>query len=158
MAARLLFVCLAAALAGCRTVAPVVAPRAPVEVTAVEASFSGPDRGELKLSLRVDNPQNLDGVLTRVAWELWLGGRWFAAGIQGVNEPLAGRQLKTLDFTLPLVFRHLEVRPDPTNVEVGVRGGVDVAFGGLAFRLPFETIRRIEVQGAPVLTGPGEDE
>jgi hypothetical protein len=157
MAARALFLGLAVLATGCRTTLPAARSQA-VEVRSVEASFSGADRGELKLSLEVENPQTLTGELTRVAWELWLNGRWFAAGLQAVNEPLTGRQLKTLELTLPVVFRHLEVRTDPTIVEVGVRGGVDLHFGGVSFRLPFESIRRLEVQGAPVLTGTNEDE
>ncbi|MHB8874041.1 MAG: hypothetical protein ACYC8T_10180 [Myxococcaceae bacterium] len=153
---RALLLCLWVALAGCRTVAPQVAPRGPVEVTAIAASFTGADRGELGLTLEVENREAIAVVVSRVTWELWLGGRWFAAGTQGVGTELSAGERRVIELTMPLAFRRLEVRAEPANLDAAVRGGVDLSFGGLSNRLPFESTRRIVAQGAPVLTAGGE--
>lgn len=144
---------------GCRGAAPVRDERPhAVELVSLSAAFPRSDSGELELALEVSNREGRTGSITSVSWEVWLGGRWFAAGQQAVSVllPLNGRA--KVELELPVAFRDLEVRHEPTSVEVGVRGGVMVSYSGAVQRLPFEATRRIIAQGAPVLTVPGEED
>ncbi len=145
-------------LAGCRTANPSPAPRAPIEVAALAADFPGPDHGEVRLTLDVDNPEGVDAEAKEVTWEVWLEGRWFAAGLLEVRAALPAHRRTLIALQLPVVFKRLEVRPEPASVEVAVRGAVDLKYGKGGARVPFEATRRILARGAPKMGGPGEDD
>ncbi|MFZ5471590.1 MAG: hypothetical protein ACOZIN_19365 [Myxococcota bacterium] len=149
MARPTLLVILALGVAGCRTSQH--AAKDPVQVAVLQLSFPEAERGEIELSLDLENSEPRAGAVSAVWWELWLGGRFFAAGTQGVQQvlPLGGHA--RLELALPVVFRHAAQDPQTTAFDVGVRGRVAVHFGGELVFLPFHAARRLVLEGAPVL-------
>jgi hypothetical protein len=129
-----------------------------VELQSLSATFPSADHGEFKVALDVENREPIAGAVTSVSWEIWLHGRWFAAGTQAVSQPLPLRGTSVIQLTLPVVFRRLQVTPEPTALEVGLRGGVIVSFAGAEQRLPFEVTRRVVADGAPLFQGLNEDD
>lgn len=145
-------------LVACRTSAPAPAVRGPVEVKEVSLSFAPPDQGELGLLLEVENRQPRAGTITLLGWELWLNGRYFAAGELVTSQllPLGGRA--QLSLALPFTLKDVSLTAGPKPLELGVRGGVRVSFAGALQRLPFESRRSVISQGAPLFAAPAEEE
>ncbi|MBI3185979.1 MAG: LEA type 2 family protein [Myxococcales bacterium] len=137
---------------GCKSAAQTRAEQAAVEVREVFAAFRS-EGGELRLILDVENREAQAGTLSRVSWELWLRGRYFAAGEQVASGalPLGGRA--TVELRAPLSYQEVRVASEPTALEVAVRGGVTASFGGVLQRLPFQVRRRIVAQGAVLFGG-----
>jgi hypothetical protein len=145
--------------AGCRPFVVLPAKEVPpVQVRSVGASFSSENHAELKLSLLVPNPTLVVGEAVQVSWELWLQGRWFAAGTRALHEPLPATQTRELSLSFPMAFRTLTVTREPTPLQVGVRGSIDARFGNEHRELSFEDGRRVVTDGAPVFAPTEEDD
>jgi hypothetical protein len=104
----------------------------------------------------VSNDERGSGQVQRLDWELWLQGRWFAAGTRAMNEALPhGRD--ALSVELPVVFRRMVVQQGAVPLEVGVRGALEVELAGSDVRLPFQRTLSVVSQGAPVFQGAEDD-
>jgi hypothetical protein len=134
-------------------------PAAPLElvrVREVAASFSPDGRASFRVRLDVDNPEQAAGSLNALDWEVWIQGRWFAAGTESLAEPLprGGRELKV---ELPVVFRRLSVKPGLSSLEVGVRGRLEGSVDGNTVRLPFQRTLNVDSDGAPIFGETGAE-
>ena len=140
---RAAWVTLLVLLGGCRTTAPVTtrAASAALEPSTLQLAFSQPGEGVLLLVL----PSRREDVVS-LSWELALGGRTFAAGLEAVTERTADGKLQV---RAPLTWRHLGWREGPRFLDVWVRGMV-------RYRTPpeferFEGRRELVAPGGPVL-------
>ncbi len=124
----------------------------PVRVETIDARFEPGDRGELVLDFAVQSPGG-DGLsVGGLQWELWLENRWFAAGTHELSEPLPSSGVHSFRVTIPIVFRRAAPgSTSPSELEVGVRGGLVFQSPGGAWNQPFATRRRLKVQNAPAV-------
>ena len=121
-----------------------------VRVEDVRLRFESGERGEVELSFSARSPALQAGAYTEVTWELWLGGRWFAAGTQAMAEPAPTGQPHTFRIRAPLVFRRTQPADEaPTPVDVAIRGAVALRAPGGERRLPFEDVRLMRVPNLP---------
>lgn len=145
-------------LAGCGHVrAQSALLRATVE--RVELSFASESEGELAVTLQVDPLRRSAGTFERVEWELWLDGRWFAAGTQALEVRIAERAPTEVRFTAPLHFRPTPLSTEPKRMDVGVRGVVIAASapGDAERRLSFAGRLELTLAPAPQLEGEKGD-
>lgn len=144
--ARALLLSLFASLAGCAA-RPLV-PAAPgVVVTELKLDFPEREKGELEFSLRLPSDKQ---TLTEVAWELYLDGARFAAGIDGEVKHEGGLfQVKSA-----LTSRHLGWKEGEGWLDVMLQGEVDLGEG--SERLRFRDRRELLVHGRPQLHVPRE--
>jgi hypothetical protein len=143
-------VVLGLSLAGCARLPFRPAPDVKAELVSVTAAFPTDETGEVALKLLLKNPGSTQASVLAVSWELWLDGRWFAAGTQGMNEALPPGET-TVDVQLPLSFLKTPMRKGPQLVRAAVRGRVLVLFEPEQRReVRFERVSRIVAQGVPV--------
>lgn len=145
-----------ALLSGCR-VPEVLSPEVstPVSVRSVSARFPQDGRGAFGLELEVAGVPRA-GELTGLTWEVWLRGRWFAAGVRPLAQPLNADGVTRVALELPVAFDE-RVAPGPAILDVGVRGYLEARLGNEERRWPFK--RRLEVasDGAPRLDAGGRE-
>ncbi len=135
-------------LVACRT--PGAAPASKqAEVSSLSLRFPEPDVGELSFVVAMLNRTTNAGTILEVDYELWLDGRWFAAGRQRVSTVLPLDGAASVELKVPLAFRRVGYQSETRSVQVGLRGGALVSFGGEERRLRFEEVRRMSVVGAP---------
>jgi hypothetical protein len=128
----------------------------PVTVQDVQVSFVSENRAQFRLALDVSNDERGAGQVRQLDWELWLQGRWFAAGTRTMSDALPhGRD--AISVELPVVFRRMPLQQGAVPLEVGVRGALEVELGGSDVRLPFQRTLSIVSQGAPVFQGAEDD-
>lgn len=143
-----------AAVTGCRRGVAAGGVEDPVRVESVRARFTEGDRGDFDIDFAVENRSGSEASVTAIQWEVWLGGRWFAAGTLALSEALPPRAAGRFTATLPVVFRRSgAARSEPTSIEIGVRGQLVVDTGGRVQRLAFQDRRRIKAQNVPALGG-----
>jgi hypothetical protein len=132
------------------------APVDPVAVRAVSARFLPQGEADFECVFDVDNPEHAAGSISGAEWEIWIQGRWFAAGTLLMAEPLpaAGRELKV---DLRVLFRRIAVKPGPASLELGLRGGLNGSVDGNSVRLTFQRTLTVASQGAPVFGTSEED-
>ncbi|MCP3103606.1 LEA type 2 family protein [Myxococcus sp. K15C18031901] len=136
------------ALPGCLGAVPLT-PRAYDEAVRVEAlavDFRQDTSGVLDLDLSVTNPSSDAASLTSVDFELWVEGRRVATGAQLVDAALPPRGHVPLRVLFPLAAERVVPVTASHPLEVRVRGGVVLRFGGTERRAPFR------VQGSRKLT------
>jgi hypothetical protein len=127
-------------------------------VEAVHARFTSGDRGDFDIEFALQNPTGVAAVVTGIDWEIWLGPRWFAAGTLALSEPVPAQGAHSFKVALPVVFRRSGTgSPEPTSIEIGVRGQLTLDAGGQVQPLPFQDRRRILAENVPSLGG-GIDE
>jgi hypothetical protein len=131
------------ALGGCRTTAPVTAgaTNAALEPTTLQLEFSQPGEGVLLLVL----PSRREDVVS-LSWELALGGRTFAVGLEAGTQRTADGQLQV---RAPLGWRHLGWREGPRFLDVQVRGVV--RYRQVPELERFEGRREVLATGGPLL-------
>lgn len=135
-----------ALLAGCAA-RPGVPATPTVVVTELELDFPQREKGELEFSLRLPSGSEK---LSEVAWELFLDGARFAAGIDGEVKQVDGLfQVKSA-----LTSRHLGWKEGEGWLDVVLQGEVDLGNGGE--RLRFRDRRELLVHGRPQLHVPRE--
>jgi hypothetical protein len=132
------------------------APVDPVAVRGVTARFLPQGEADFECDFEVTNPEHAAGSLNGAEWEIWVQGRWFAAGTLQLAEPLpaAGRELKV---DLRVLFRRIAVKPGPSSLELGLRGGLNGSVDGNSVRLTFQRTLTVASQGAPVFGTLEED-
>ena len=132
------------------------APVNPVAVRGVTARFLPQGEADFECDFDVANPQHAAGSINGAEWEIWVQGRWFAAGTLQLAEPLpaAGRELK---MDLRVLFRRIAVKPGPSSLELGLRGGLNGSVDGNSVRLTFQRTLTVASQGAPVFSTSEED-
>lgn len=138
------WLCLGWLCLGCAA-RPGVPETSPVVVTAVELDFLERDRGELAFTLRL--PPGSPPV-AQVAWELFLDGNRFAAGLDADVPPVDG----LFRVKSALASRHLAWREGEGWLDVILQGEVDLGTGGE--RLRFRDRRELLVHGRPQLHTP----
>jgi len=139
-ARRALLALLAWALvSGCLGAVP-LKPRAYDEAVRVEAlavDFRPDGSGVLDLDLEVTNPSSDAASLTSVDFELWVEGRRVATGAQLVDAALPPSGRAPLRVLFPLAAGRGVAVTEERPLEVRVRGGVVLRFGGTERRAPF---------------------
>lgn len=152
-------VALGLGLAGCARLPFRPVPDVTAELVSVAASFPTDESGEVAVKLLLRNPGSTKATVLSVSWELWLEGRWFASGTQGMIEDLPPGET-ALDVQLPLAFLKAPMRKGPQLVRAAVRGSVLVLFEQEQRReVRFERVSRIVTDGVPVpkgLAGEGD--
>jgi hypothetical protein len=150
--------CAAASAAGCAHGAGVRADAAAVRVEDVRARFTPGDRGDFEVDFAIENARAEAAAVAGIEWEVWLGGRWFAAGTLSLSEALPPRAQRRFTATLPVVFRRSGSAPaEATAVEIGVRGQLLIGAGGHVEKVPFRDRRRIVAVNLPPVGGGVED-
>jgi hypothetical protein len=118
-----------------------------VVVTELKLDFPEREKGELEFTLRLPSQQQK---LTEVAWELFLDGARFAAGIDGEAKHEDG----LFRVKSALTSRHLAWKEGEGWLDVVLQGEVDLGEGGE--RLRFRDRRELLVHGRPQLHVPRE--
>ncbi|MBX7117203.1 MAG: hypothetical protein K1X64_22995 [Myxococcaceae bacterium] len=125
------------------------APLQPVQVSDVVLTFGESGKADLSFVATV-TPESDLFIATEVQWELWLDGRYFAAGVWRVEVPLVQGAPTHLPIRTPLVFRPGPVKNETMPVSVGLKGFV---VGQTRVRSMRESFSWQEVQwvaGSPV--------
>lgn len=146
----------ALALWGCRApelLSPEV--RTPVTVQGVSAEFPADGRGRFALSLSVA-PVGRPVALSGVDWEIWIGERWFAAGVKPLSREVARDETAQLVMDLPVAFDQ-RVAPGPVQLPLRVRGRLHAQLGSEERRWPFEGRFTVTADGAPRLEPGGRE-
>ncbi|HZA13076.1 MAG TPA: hypothetical protein VE618_01210 [Myxococcaceae bacterium] len=153
------FLAFAAALAlGCAHGAGAWADPAAVRIEDVRARFTPAERGDFEVDFAIENGSGTAAAVAGIEWEVWLGGRWFAAGTLSLSEALPPRGQRRFTATLPVVFRRSGSDPaQPTSVEIGVRGNLLIGAEGRVEKVPFQDRRRIAAAYLPAVGGRVED-
>ena len=148
---------LACALAAsCRTALLLGDPvNGPVQVRAISASFAGDLRADFTVRFAVKSPRGGPGTVSRLDWELWLQGRWFASGRQELAQPIAAAGTSEFEVTLPLVFRRPPESDEQLELPAGIRGFLYVSRDHSEDALPFEKI--LLVRAKPVFSSTGAE-
>jgi hypothetical protein len=132
--------------AGCAA-RPGVPATPTVVVTRLQLDFPEREKGELEFSLRLPSgPQQV----SEVAWELFLDGARFAAGIDGEVRHEDG----LFHVKSALTSRHLSWKEGEGFLDVVLQGDVDLGDG--RERLRFRDRRELLVHGRPQLHVPRE--
>jgi hypothetical protein len=148
----------AAAAFGCAHAAGGGAGEDALRVEEVRARFTPGDRADFEIDFAVENRTGAAAAVTGIQWEVWLGGRWFAAGTLALSEAVPAREVRRFTATLPVVFRRVASdRPEPTSIEIGVRGHLLFGADGHVERLAFQDRRRIDAANLPPLGGSIDD-
>lgn len=135
----MLLVLVVLASSACLTAAP--APTAGgVEVAGLSVEFPEPGSGRLRFTLT-----RAPAEVTVVRWNLLLGGRLFATGLEGHPTPTP----LGLELDEPLRFRHLGWQEGARYLVVEVTG--ELTLGSEASRVPFRGRRELLLRGSPVL-------
>jgi hypothetical protein len=151
-------VALAAGLSGCPRNILGEGSEGAVRVEGVRAQFTAGDRGEFEIDFALENPTGIAATVSGIEWEVWLGGRWFAAGTLALSEALPAQGSHSFKVMLPVVFRRSgAASAEPTSIEIGVRGRLTLAAGGHVHPLAFQDRRRIVAANVPSIRG-GIDE
>lgn len=151
--------CLLLLLAGCRALDVVpVRDSLRAEVAAVQASFPNETHATFELRLRARNPTRQTAKIGSLSWELWLQGKWFAAGVQQLGESVSPGEVRELRVTLPLAFRPMPMTTEPTPLLVGLRGTLAARFGDASREWYFESGSRIVAQGGPAPAAESNEE
>lgn len=132
--------------AGCAA-RPGVPATPTVLVTELKLDFPEREKGELEFRLRL--PAGSEK-LSEVAWELFLDGARFAAGIDGDVKHEDG----LFHVKSALTSRHLAWKEGEGWLDVVLQGEVDLGDGGE--RLRFRDRRELLVHGRPQLHVPRE--
>lgn len=139
--------CLLLFCAGCA--ARPLGPATPTAVvTELKLDFPEREKGELEFTLRL--PSDKQQQLSEVAWELFLDGARFAAGIDGEVK----RENGLFQVKSALTSRHLAWKEGEGWLDVVLQGEVDLGEGGE--RLRFRDRRELLVHGRPQLHVPRE--
>jgi hypothetical protein len=155
---RVWLACAAAGGVGCAHGAGAWADPSAVRVEGVRARFTPGDRGDFELDFAIENGSGTRAAVAGIEWEVWLGGRWFAAGTSTLSEGLPPRGQRRFTATLPVVFRRSGSDPaQPTSVEIGVRGYLLIGADGRVEKVPFQDRRRIVAANLPAVGGRPED-
>jgi hypothetical protein len=129
-----------------------------VRVDGVSARFTPGDRGDFEIEFTLQNPTGVPAVVSGIDWEVWLGGRWFAAGTVALSEPVPAQGAHSFKAVLPVVFRRAGAgSSDPASIDIGVRGQLTLDARGRVHPLPFQDRRRIVAANVPPVGG-GIDE
>jgi hypothetical protein len=125
-----------------------------VQVRAISASFASELRADFNVRFAVKSPRGEPpGTVSRVDWELWLQGRWFASGRQELAQPLTAAGTNEFEVTLTLVFRRPPESDEPIELPAGIRGLLFVRRDHSEDALPFEKI--LLVRAKPVFSQTG---
>jgi hypothetical protein len=128
-------------------------PRADLSLLSVAASFASAEEGRFDLVFQFDRPDWKPNEVKAVAmtWEAWLDQRLFASGKSTLPAlPVHGSGVELLRLSLPVVYRHLEYRPGPTQVHLRLRGSLELQRGSARWRREFERAQRLTTDGAPL--------
>jgi hypothetical protein len=143
---------LCAMVASCRT--PSLRDQAaPVQIRAVSASYPGETHADFTVRFAFRSPKGRPGTASRLDWELWLQGRWFASGRQELTQSLAAADINEFDVTLPLAFRRPAESEEAAELPAGIRGLLYVRWDHSEDPLPFEQILRVRAK--PVFAPAG---
>ena len=117
-----------------------------------ELSVDFPDEGLGELSLAVDCPLTVGATVTTLSWELWLGSRRFAVGLEGAPDtvPLS-EGLVRVAVRAPLRYRHLRWEPGGAFLQVGVAGELVVRKRGVDSTVRFRGVHEQVTRGVPDL-------
>jgi hypothetical protein len=154
-ALALLLLASAPALLSCRRVPgtePAGFERATVE--SLSLRFLSETDAELSGELRIEPTGSGVGRVQQLQWELWLDGRWFAAGTQALAVPIEADEPATVPFEARLHHRALVLSSRPATVQLGFRGALLAVYGDELQRLPFARQLELELDRAPQLDAP----
>lgn len=140
----------ALALAGCAR--PELLPSTErVRVEALSLTYLGEGEARLDAALSVHNAGSAPSQLAEVHWELWLDGRWFAAGARALGVTAPPASWTEVEWSAPLSFRaDAEAEANgKRRVRVGLRGSVRASTGGFEERLRFHHLELRTLERAP---------
>ena len=118
-----------------------------MEVQPLSLRFEEAEQGELRIPLRLTLQKTTS--FTAASWELWLDGRWFAAGTQALSVEAKRGEGTEVVLVCPLAFRRLPASPDVRPVEVGVRGILEEKQSGRGDSFSFRSRQTLRIPHVP---------
>lgn len=120
-----------------------------VRVDEVVLAFGESGKADLAFTLAATRESALRQA-NEVQWELWLDGRYFAAGIWRAEVELKTGEETKWQVKAPLIFRPGPVKNESMPVSVGVKGFLVGSTGLRTLREAFARQEVLWVAGSPV--------
>lgn len=122
-------------------------------VEGVELKFLDSGKADLAFTL-VTPPETKLRQSNEVQWELWLDGRYFAAGVWRADVALPQGQTSRIKVSSPLVFRPGPVKNELMAHSVGVKGYLVGSTGVGTARVAFAEQQVLWLAGTPAWDKP----
>lgn len=106
--------------------------------------------GTVGFLLELESPPGESCTVTRVEWQMMLGGRDFAAGVASANVLVPGGQHARVRVEEPVAFGGMAYDGRARTIPVALRGHALTQWSWGEAKRHFELRTRVAVRGAPV--------